>query len=128
MREIKFRVWKYHHALERYVMRDITNESAIYLTDNVKFPDRIIMQYTGLKDINDVEIYEGDVVRIDSDIQQEFKIDDIAPMTFWRGQFFANKNCETLAGLSMLADYNGNMVRCEVIGNIHQHPELLNPL
>lgn len=124
-REIKFRVWKYHHTLEQHVMRDITNESVIYLMDNEAFPDRVIMQYTGLKDLNGIEIYEGDIVKIETELAKSFNIDSVAPITFWRGQFYANNNAENLAGLSVIADYNGQIARCEVIGDIYQNPELI---
>ncbi len=51
MREIKFRAWDYHHSLCKHIMRpwEAINTNCIqYFWDDEGFPDRVIMQYTGL--------------------------------------------------------------------------------
>jgi len=60
MREIKFRAWDRNNKYMAYQgTPDIeTLESFIF-----HFGDCILMQYTGLKDKNGVEIYEGDVLQ-----------------------------------------------------------------
>ena len=77
----------------------------------------VLMQYTGLKDKNGVYIYEGDVLR-DSEsivivkfVDGEFSVDYRTMGGKWRnyGSLF-----------DYLKDYEG-----EVIGNIHENPELL---
>lgn len=73
----------------------------------------IIEQYTGLKDKNGKEIYEGDIVRWVDDY------DENAYINFDEGCFWVNWpiNSERI---------NGDMVDdLEVIGNIHENPELL---
>ena len=109
MREIKFRVW------------DGSKMSAwIGLSDGELWTDceHPIQQYTGLKDKNDVEIYEGDIVYDDllgicqvkfNDIHAAFKV--------------LHKNGRTA---KWFVDYLPNEFKyLKVIGNIYENPELL---
>jgi len=57
MREIKLRMWA--DKKMDYDCRDLTIWNGII----VPFEDGIIMQFTGLKDRNGKEIYEGDIIR-----------------------------------------------------------------
>lgn len=72
--------------------------------------DYIIMQWTGLKDKNGKEIYEGDVLK---DSYSTFKV------FFSYGSFrFEKLQIDDFAEPSLK--------RLEIIGNIYEHPELLN--
>lgn len=66
-------------------------------------------EFTGLLDKNGEEIYEGDII--------ESKYSNPAPVEFIEGQFCANYN-----GCCALIPSEAYVV----IGNIHDHPELLN--
>lgn len=66
------------------------------------------MQYTGLKDKNGVEIYEGDVVKLNVPTYKTFTI---VIYTLYEA-FVLGKNVET-------SDY------IEILGNIYENPELL---
>tara|TARA_Y100000389_G_scaffold1328_1_gene1346 strand:- start:191 stop:562 length:372 start_codon:yes stop_codon:yes gene_type:complete len=63
MREIKFRVWNRHNEKFRYFDLFEINKGLLCSIDE---EDDIPQQYTGLKDKNEVEIYEGDIIIFDN--------------------------------------------------------------
>ena len=127
-REIKFRVWDnaekngmVYFGSSFYLDDDndtltFFSEKGCVLGDNDKDGDRfILMQYTGLKDKNGVEIYEGDLVReYGSDIDYGV---DIVEYSINR---FICRNLDT-GGVSEL-DCGDNY---RVVGNIYENQEPL---
>ena len=79
-----------------------------------------IGQFTGLTDCNDKEIYEGDIVKACS--EGAYKICEVAWSKGTVGFFLKH-----LSGPWYMSGAWGNE-SCEVIGNIHDTPELINQL
>lgn len=77
----------------------------------------ILMQSTGLKDKNGVEIFEGDIVKIIGDVLD----DDMSVIRFTEGGFYLDyKNLDTEFELLYSID-----LPIEIIGNIYEDKELL---
>lgn len=72
--------------------------------------DYILMQSTGLKDKNGVEIYEGDVV--------DYFYNALSVIKFKSG-------CFCIVGDSQYDYFNEIVGGIEVVGSIHENPELL---
>lgn len=132
MREIKFRAWDdgKKEWLLGYEMPNlggfslfgemmlfeewarVLNEYLLGIPN--KFKDLKVMQYTGLKDKNGKEIYEGDIVR------SEVWAGEAYSVSFNRGGFcFGNGDKNYLHDAKYLESF-------EVIGNIYENPELLD--
>lgn len=79
---------------------------------------------SGVPDKHGNLIYEDDFVRVDDDVKEMFKRVEDGPVRFSRGSFFVNSYGDFLSSFDVIADFMG-VLRGEVIGNIHDNPELL---
>ena len=125
MREIKFRAW---HKEKKEIVNveeiDFMNKVINYIDNDylnnrqeiigAYFEDIELMQYTGLKEKNNKEIYEGDIVKFLNDIFEVIWRDEKAK--------FMLKNKEYKEFLNFLYENNTEM---EIVGNIYENPELM---
>jgi uncharacterized phage protein (TIGR01671 family) len=122
-REIKFRAWVTQTFLAPFV-----NESYMAVQGDPDIEtlksfmhhygdEEKLMQYTGLKDKNGKEIYEGDVVHFFRFLAD--KSGFIGEVYFENGQFLLRPSITIID--CRLSDHD-----CEVIGNIFENPELLS--
>jgi len=111
-REIKFRAWDLDKKQMNFCIfvgiGKIFNMTKFFKPKE-ELKNSVLMQYTGLIDINGKEIYEGDIVKSYGGIFRstvEFKNGIFEP-------FNASDNCSFYAN------------ECEIIGNVYENPELL---
>lgn len=78
-------------------------------------------QSTGLKDKNGKEIYEGDIVRYGRHLSGIIPPESLTAVVKWWSGEEEYYPCCTSSGFSLLFSGDGY----EVIGNIHENPELL---
>lgn len=109
MREIKLRVWNGHN-----IEKPVYDVSKQYGSSKAK--PYILMQYTGLKDVNDKDIYEGDVLLIGETKEVVTWRKDLAGFIPFVQQI------PDAADLYSVWEYPDNG---EIIGNIWENPELL---
>jgi uncharacterized phage protein (TIGR01671 family) len=156
MREIKFRAW------ERYLKEIIPVENINFVNRMINtgsawrlFDEIDLMQYTGLKDKNGKEIYEGDIVEykhyyaikrwwrnmneieeIKKEVQKarENYATEREKVVFSDGGFYLGYNISGRdinrgelfkKGSTYHSDFEERYWDFEVIGNIYEHPELL---
>ena len=123
MREIKFRAWHKEKKIIGEVLGiDILHKEIFFSNEDVDCYEHVdfknieLMQYTGLKDKNGKEIYEGDIL-FESFGEKYYKV------VFENGSFRAEFEGD-------FEEYSFDLIDVvaqgyEVLGNIYQNPELL---
>lgn len=112
-RSLKFRAW-WRGKMICFSLANlaIAGEGSYYYLDG----QAPIMQFTGLTDRNKQEIYEGDIVRSDRGLFEVFWRDGFAGFYLRKGEWID------------LISMTGNVTWCEIVGNIYEHPHLLQEM
>jgi uncharacterized phage protein (TIGR01671 family) len=135
MRELKFRVWDKDE--QQMVSPDYIDRSgaAFYKVHSIPTMKKETMQYTGLKDKNGKEIYEGDVIsspvaRTDYSVYpfQEERFDFIGYVEWDNGfsQYTCVRKKNILGEVISLQNGSKFLMDATIIGNIYENPELLD--
>lgn len=130
MREIKFRYWDmvrkefitdcdvYFVAEDIIFAGDLNNLPLVDVTGHVQ-----MNQYTGLKDKNNKEIYEGDILK---DKQPTIGIVKYFDGSYMLTTNYQGRDIHSLEEVDYMSQDLINDNFLEVIGNIYENPELLN--
>jgi uncharacterized phage protein (TIGR01671 family) len=133
MRELKFKAW--HEELKRmskpftlkYTLLNFADEFGLGLIKSLN--DEAVMQYTGLKDVNGIEIYEGDIVHVEPTGQAwsvEYDEQEACFIVF--NQLNSNRRFDTDFSdpeCPIVSICEGMEFKPQVIGNIYENKELI---
>ena len=121
MRKIKFRAWHKEEKIMGEVLGiDILHKEIFFSNEDADcyghtdFKDIELMQYTGLKDKNGKEIYEGDIVIHYSKMHKIIFNAEEARFVLRDDEFELE-----------IPFTNNNNKRMEIVGNIYENPELI---
>src|SRR5699024_7761530 len=135
MRGIKFRAWDKDNEVMFY-SEDNQNDDFTFIAEKgglqfyyidkgdryLQDTNSVLMQYTGLKDKNGVEIYEGDI--LSTDLDRPYLIVEFRNGAF---MFLCHDDGKDYYDFMATTGENSNFTKYhEVIGNIYENPELLS--
>lgn len=115
MRPIKFRAWDGQQMINDWLVMQEEKTQVVVTQRSVA--GLVPMQFTGLKDKNGKGIYEGDYVKCRAEHPVGMKWEPEGVVVWENGRYhFQNMGLD-----------NAMVQTLEVIGNIYENPELLNP-
>lgn len=119
----KFRAWTEEGKVMYYDVYPFKDDTLLLSYDEISFDevpasDFILMQSTGLFDMYDKEIFEGDVLKTsDGELAKVVWNKELA---CWEAEFLSE-----IVDLSEVADVKSNRSDCEIVGNIYENTEFL---
>lgn len=118
-RQIKFRAWDSENGMVN-VQTLFWNQDGELQMPYFTLNGGVLMQYTGLKDKNGVEIYEGDIVDYYKEEKKwEIRLCPYSGITLNRNNY--QKGEDNCNDDPFFIEFD----RVEIIGNIYQNPELI---
>lgn len=128
-REIKFRAWDIENKqmvydietleFNSYGVSKVTNQNDDWFfvkqKEFISFPNCELMQFTGLKDKNGVDIYEGDIL---ASHRHYFYSPGVV--------VFEDRGWKIEFGVESHFCVDSVWESVEVVGNIHDNPEMIN--
>ncbi|EOD3919707.1 TPA: YopX family protein [Staphylococcus aureus] len=131
---LKFNAWDKDKKVMSIIDEIDFNSGYILISTGYKSFDEVkLLQYTGLKDKNNTEIYDGDIVEFDTSLAYEYgilnkaivtisNIDGVIPV------LFTVEECGDIVEWSYFEkdiDELDFFDDCKIIGNIYETPHLL---
>lgn len=118
-----FLIGRYDPMQKENIIKNAFIDNGTCFYDPDKVIPETIGQFTGVYDKNGKRIFEGDIVKLEEDVRTFFRIRN-GEVYFIGGSFLVGDNGHNLLSTLYALSNQEWILRGEVIGNIHDNPEL----